>query len=149
MFYITDIVLLSEKNAEELSNIEKLCFSQPWSVNMFLGDLKSENTVYFGAYEDKILVGYIGMWDVVQSGDITNVAVHPDYRRNGIGSKLISKLIEYCENKGISEINLEVRESNNAILLYEKFGFQKVGMRKNYYKNPKEDAILMRKDILR
>lgn len=149
MFGIIDIVLLNEDYLNELVELEKKCFSDPWSSTMFLGDLQSEFTCYFGAFNGEgNLIGYAGMWLSVDGGEITNVAVHPDYRRKGIAYLLVENLIKICENNNFQYINLEVRESNcKAISLYNKFGFEKVGMRKNYYNNPKENALLMTKPL--
>ncbi len=145
MFYINYIDVLDECDISKLVELENMCFQDPWSENMFLGDLRNDNTSYLGAFiDDNILVGYIGMWEIGDTGEITNVAVHPNYRKMGIASMLLEKLIEYCRNDGFMFLNLEVRESNiPAIKLYEKFNFKKVGLRKNYYKNPTENAILM------
>ena len=147
LFGIKDVVLLCKENADKLVELENKCFTSPWSYTMFLGDLESEHTYYLGVFNDKNeLVGYIGMWDVGDTGEITNVAVHPDYRRKGIATKLVCELEKLCMEKCIEYINLEVRESNSsAISLYTKFGFERVGIRKNYYKNPTENAILMTK----
>lgn len=133
----------------KLAELENLCFDDPWSENMLLEDLKNDNTLYIGAFiDDSILVGYIGIWEIGDTGEITNVAVHPNYRKMGMASMLLEKLIEYCCNDGFRYINLEVRESNlPAINLYTKFGFEKVGLRKNYYKNPTENAVLMTKTL--
>lgn len=149
MFDIIDIFLLTEDNVEELAELEKQCFRDPWSVQMLLGDLQSEYTYYYGTYDEKgTLIGYIGMWMTVDCGEITNVAVHPDYRRKGIASALIENLMKICIVNNLDFINLEVRESNsNAISLYEKYGFKEVGLRKNYYKNPIENAVLMTKNL--
>lgn len=146
---IIDIVLLNEDYIDELVKLENKCFSDPWSPSMFLGDLKSEHTYYFGAYNKKDeLIGYIGMWNVGDTSEITNIAVHPDYRRKGIATKLVNELETLCLDIDILYINLEVRESNcKAISLYNKLGFEKVGLRKNYYKNPAENAILMTKNL--
>lgn len=133
----------------KLVELENLCFDDPWSENMLLEDLKNDNTLYIGAFiDDSILVGYIGIWEIGDTGEITNVAVHPKYRKMGIASMLLEKLIEYCLDDGFNFINLEVREGNvPAINLYSKFGFEKVGLRKNYYKNPTENAVLMTKTL--
>ncbi|MEE1043730.1 MAG: ribosomal protein S18-alanine N-acetyltransferase [Clostridia bacterium] len=133
----------------KLVELENLCFDDPWSENMLLEDLKNDNTLYIGAFiDDSILVGYIGIWEIGDTGEITNVAVHPKYRKMGIASMLLEKLIEYCLDDGFKFINLEVREGNvPAINLYSKFGFEKVGLRKNYYKNPTENAVLMTKTL--
>jgi len=147
MFGIFDIVLLSEEYVKELVELEKICFSDPWSETMFFGDLQSEHTCYFGTFNELgRLIGYAGMWMSVDGGEITNVAVHPEYRRKGIACLLIENLIKICEVNNMNFLNLEVRESNsNAISLYSKLGFEKVGLRKKYYKNPAEDAVLMTK----
>lgn len=147
MFGIIKIILLTEENISELVELEKNCFSAPWTEQMFLGDLKSEQTCYFGAFDENgDLVGYAGMWLSVDEGQITNVAVHPDYRRRGIAHSLVVNLVQVCKRKGLASITLEVRESNiNAISLYRKLGFLDVGLRKNYYKNPTENALLMTK----
>ena len=149
MFGIFDIVLLSEEYIDELVELEKICFSDPWSKVMFMGDLQSEYTCYFGAFDDYgKLIGYAGMWMSVDGGEITNVAVHPDYRRKGIASMLVDNLIQICRVNKLPSLLLEVRENNcKAISLYTKKGFKKVGMRKNYYKNPKENAVLMTKTL--
>lgn len=146
---IIDIVLLNEYHIDELVKLENKCFSDPWTVSMFLGDLKSEHTYYFGAYnKNNELIGYIGMWNVGDASEITNIAVHPDYRRKGIATELVNELETLCLDIDILYINLEVRESNcKAISLYDKLGFEKVGLRKNYYKNPTENAILMTKNL--
>lgn len=149
MFCIIDIVLLNEDYIDELVDLENRCFSEPWSATMFFSDLQSDFTCYFGSFsDDGKLIGYAGMWMSVDGGEITNVAVHPDYRRQGIASNLINNLIKICLVNNFSFINLEVRESNSsAISLYCKLGFEQVGMRKNYYKNPKENAVLMTKTL--
>ena len=149
MFDIINVIVVNEKYADKLAELEKQCFSDPWTENMFLGDLKSEHTCYFGAFdENNNLIGYAGMWISVDDGQITNVAVHPDFRRKGIAYSLVINLVQVCKHKNLESITLEVRESNdNAISLYEKLGFERVGLRKNYYKNPSENAILMTKTL--
>lgn len=146
-----DVILLNELNIDELVSLEEKCFSSPWTKNMFLGDLKSENTCYYGAFDENYnLIGYAGMWISIDDGQITNVAVHPDFRRKGIAYSLVLNLVQACKHKNLESITLEVRESNNnAISLYEKLGFERVGLRKNYYKNPSENAILMTKTLNR
>ena len=147
MFDIIDVVLLNEEYLKELVELEKICFSDPWSETMFLGDLQSDYTCYFGTFDESgVLIGYAGMWMSVDGGEITNVAVHPDHRRMGIACLLINNLMRICVVNNMKFLNLEVRESNcNAISLYSKLGFEKVGLRKNYYKNPNENAVLMTK----
>ena len=141
------IVNLTEEYIESLVGLEKLCFDEPWTKGMFMGDLLSEYTCYFAAIDDDDkVIGYVGMWISVDEGQITNVAVHPDFRRKNVATELLSRLFDICSERGLESITLEVRESNEkAINLYEKNGFSPVGMRKNYYKNPTENAVLMTK----
>lgn len=141
------IVTLTEEYIESLVELENLCFDEPWTKGMFAGDLSSEYTCYFAAIDNgNKVVGYAGMWISFDEGQITNVAVHPDLRRKNIATDLLSRLFEVCRQRGLKSITLEVRQSNEkAINLYEKNGFSPVGMRKNYYKNPAENAVLMTK----
>ncbi len=139
-----EIKILDVSFASELENIDKICMSVPWTKGMFLNELENEKTCYIGAFVDGELVGYGGMWLVCGEAQITNIAVLPEYRGRGIGNKIVEQLI--ANAKACEVISLEVREGNlNAIRLYEKNGFTKDGVRKNYYKNPTEDAILMSK----
>lgn len=143
------VIPLTEEYIDSLVNLEQVCFDHPWTKGMFLGDLKSEHTVYFTVVNDKNeVIAYAGMWIAVDEGQITNVAVHPDYRRQGIANMLLEQLYDVCVKNNLIYITLEVRESNiKAISLYKNNGFENVGLRKNYYKNPTENAILMTKEI--
>ncbi len=136
------ITEMTEKHAAELANLDKICFSVPWSENSFREEAENPLAKYFVAEEDGKLIGYLGVWCVQDEGQITNIAVLPEYRRKGIASKLLEHLV--CECKGVSQLVLEVRESNSgALALYEKYGFKRVGMRKNFYHSPTENAIIM------
>ncbi|MBQ3115297.1 MAG: ribosomal protein S18-alanine N-acetyltransferase [Clostridia bacterium] len=133
---------------EMLAEIDKACMSVPYSVSMFENELKN-NTCYLGAFYDGTLIAYGGMWFVADEGQITNIVVIESHRRRGIGKKILNEL-EFCaKEKGMSVLNLEVRETNyKAISLYEKNGFIRDGFRKNYYKSPTENAVLMSKKII-
>ena len=131
-----------ERDAKYIAEIEQYCFSTPWTEKQ----VKScdNSTVFFLAKADGKTVGYGGMYTVLDEGYITNIGVMPDYRRRGIGAKLVSKLIDYSVRNSLSFLSLEVRVSNiAAIKLYDSFGFKEVGKRKNFYSNPKEDALIM------
>lgn len=128
----------------ELAIIEKECFSTPWSEKALSDEVENSHARFLVAFCDGEISGYIGAHNIVGEVYITNVAVAKKFRRMGVGEKLIKALVDLCEKEGAEFITLEVRESNSpAIKLYEKTGFQKVGSRKNFYENPKENAILM------
>ena len=134
---------------EEVAQLEKKCFVHPWSAQSLESELANENSVFLTAVEDNRVVGYIGMNVVVDEGYIFNVAVDENYRKKGIGSALIRELVTFGKKNNLCFLTLEVRESNEAARsLYSKFGFIKVGERKNYYKDPAESAVLMTKYFL-
>lgn len=133
---------------DQITEVERVCFSLPWSKNSFERELENELAYYQCAEENGIIMGYMGMWRILDECHITNVAVLPEYRKRGIASMLISKMVEICKCSEILNMTLEVRESNlPAINLYEKFGFISVGKRPRYYLKPVEDAIIMWKKI--
>lgn len=133
---------MTMEDAKELAILDQLCFSVPWSEKSFLEEAKNPLATYFVAKEDEKIVGYGGIWNVSGEGQITNIAVHPDNRKKGIASEILKELIS--NSKSCEKIFLEVRESNNAaICLYEKYGFEKCGVRKNFYHSPQENGIIM------
>ena len=124
--------------------IENACFAHPWSRQSIEAELDNETSLFYVAVEDGQVIGYIGMSFVLDEGYIYNVAVKADCRKNGVGSALIQTLVTHCRKYNFAFLTLEVRESNApARSLYEKFGFIKVGERKNYYSDPTENAVLM------
>lgn len=125
--------------------IEKRCFSLPWTREMLVKQLYGDMQIFLAAEnESGEAVGYVGLMYVLDEGYISNVAVSPDWRRRGIGDMLIEELIIRARAKKLSFVTLEVRESNlAAIELYKKHGFTEVGVRRNYYERPTENAILM------
>lgn len=126
--------------------IETECFSHPWSKQSLEEELNNETSLFLVAKEENEVIGYIGMSIVIDEGYIFNVAVREKYRNKGVATALINELVTYGKKNNFSFITLEVRESNlPAISLYSKFGFIKAGERKDYYSNPKENAILMTK----
>ena len=129
--------------------IEKETFTDYWSYESLYEDIyKTPISYYLVASSEEEIVGYIGMWHVLDEAHILNIAVDKRYRNLGIGTILLSSLIEYSEHAGIKRMTLEVREYNeNALKLYGKFGFVKNGRRKEYYKDTKEDAIIMWKEL--
>ena len=135
---------MQESDLDEVCKIEQESFSIPWTREAMADSLKSENNVYLVAEYAGKIVGYCGRWGIVGEGQINNVAVDASYQGRGIASKMMKALIEEGSRKKLTEFTLEVRESNiAAIRLYEKTGFQKEGIRKNFYDAPKEDAVIM------
>ena len=124
---------------------EHLCFATPWSRDTFIYELESNNLArYYVALIDDQVVGYGGMWSVVNEGHITNIAVHPLHRRKGLGQTLLNTLLLYAIGASITDVTLEVRASNEAAkALYEHNGFVVEGRRKEYYSDNKEDALIM------
>lgn len=140
-----DIKPFNESHLEQVCLIEKDTFAIPWSKRELQRDtLENERSIYFVAMEETKVIGFAGMWHVVNEGHITNVAVCNEYRSQGIGTKLIEALIKIAKEKEMIGITLEVRISNIfAQQLYTKLGFKPEGFRKNYYKDTNEDAIIM------
>ncbi len=129
-------------DAAELATVDKLCFAVPWSEQSFREEAENSVARYFVAREDNKIIGYGGVWLVQGEGQISNIAVLPEYRRGKVASKILEKIIEECAEA--EQIVLEVRESNNgAIALYEGFGFEACGIRKNFYHSPIESAVVM------
>lgn len=136
------IVPMAERHLAVLAEIEKACFHAPWSESMLREEL--DKGIFLVAERDGQAVGYVGCQTVLDEGYITNVAVSPDARRQGIARALIAKLTDEARAAGLAFVTLEVRASNApAIALYEGAGFVRVGVRKNFYTAPAEDAVLM------
>jgi len=128
----------------QITQLERLCFADPWSADSFAGETQNPLAVYFVAMQENQALGYIGMHHILDEGHITNVAVHPDQRRRGVARMLAEALIVYAMENALRLLTLEVRRSNlGAIALYSGLGFVPVGMRPRYYRHPTEDAILM------
>lgn len=139
-----DIQKMNESHLGQLAKLEAECFSTPWSENALREELGNEYARFFVALCDGRVAGYIGAHNVVGEVYITNVAVFSDFRRQGIGEALIKALILQAFSENAEFITLEVRKTNvGAINLYSKMGFKEVGIRKNFYENPREDALLM------
>ena len=138
------IVNADKRHLDALVELEHQCFSVPWTRAQLTAELPDEHHEFLVAEAGESVLGYVGMMFVLDEGYISNVAVSPEHRRQGIASALIGELLRRAEELRLSFVTLEVRESNApAIALYEHFGFAPVGRRKGYYDAPKEDAILM------
>ena len=141
------IVLMDESHVAAIAKLEKLCFSDPWSEKSIATELTGKFSCWLVAMEGETLVGYVGSQSVLGESDMMNIAVHPEHRRKGVAEALVNALVAELSARGNYCLSLEVRVSNApAIALYEKLGFCQVGRRPNYYRNPKEDALILRKE---
>ena len=142
------IVPMTADHLEELEKLERICFSRPWSRKMLAEELENQCVAFLVA-EDSVsgrVLGYAGLMVVADEGYITNVAVFPEYRRQGIAAQILQVFVQFAEANRLAFLTLEVRPSNAAaIALYQGFGFEEVGRRKNYYDLPKEDALILTK----
>ncbi len=133
-----------QTDIKAVAELEKKCFSQPWSENSLKESLQNNSYDFLVAEEANKIIGYMGVTIILEEADVTNVAVDLDYRCQGVGTALIFHMLQLCRAKGVNAITLEVRSSNQAaIKLYEKMRFISVGVRKNFYEKPTEDAIIM------
>ena len=138
---------MNESHVAEVAALEKICFSMPWSENSVRSELTNPLSLWLVAEEENVVLGYIGSQAVMDEADVMNVAVVPDRRREGIAQKLVEALVAALNEKGVHALLLEVRASNEpAKALYERQGFIQVGRRPNYYRNPKEDALILKKE---
>ena len=139
------IGILKEDDIEEILELENECFVHPWPRSAFEEMLSSQNACYYAAKDENgRLLGGAALFFICDEGDITNVAVHGNYRNRGIATMLLRELIEDGRKKGIREFTLETRESNRAaIAVYEKNGFVVEGRRPGFYRDPEEDALVM------
>lgn len=139
-----EIKPMSKEHISDIAEIEKLCFSAPWTEAGIAEELDNGNAHFLVAQSREKVLGYIGVHEVCGEAYIDNIAVHPDYRRLGLGEKLLKTAQKNAFERKCEFITLEVRKSNEkAILLYKKLGYQTVGERKNFYTNPAEDAVIM------
>ena len=146
---MTEIVRLGREHISSVAQIEKLCFSDPWSESA-LETLLDGDHVCLVALVDGVVAGYVGMYFVLDEGNVINVAVHPLYRRQGLARTLLRELLTISVDLGLAVLFLEVRESNeSARALYVSEGWEYLGKRKNYYSHPIEDAVLMIKGLVK
>ena len=142
-------MMIVEMNADHVAavaELEKLCFHDPWSEKSIASELNNPLSLWLVALENDAVIGYIGSQTVLDESDMMNVAVHPNHRRKGIAGALVTELGTQLKQRGSGCLTLEVRESNEpAKAMYEKLGFMQVGLRPNYYRNPKENALILRK----
>ena len=139
-----EIVEMDAEHIEQLAELEQISFGEPWSVEGLLEELSNPTAVFRVALVDGQVAGYVGMHHIVDEGYITNNAVFPQYRRQGVATKLMKTLMKYAKDNEMSMLSLEVRPSNEAARkLYEDLGFSEEGRRKGFYRDPAEDGLIM------
>ena len=138
---------MTSAHVAQIAHLETVCFSDPWSEKAIASELNNPLSFWLVATCGEDVVGYVGSQAVLGEADMMNLAVCPEYRRTGLGSRLVQALIDGLDGLECRSLTLEVRVSNEAaIALYEKIGFVQVGKRPNYYFHPKEDALILRKE---
>lgn len=142
-----EYVLMTQAHVAQIAELERVCFSAPWSENAIAGELTNPLSLWIVAVDGQAVAGYVGSQSVLGEADMMNLAVDPAYRRQGIGNRLVNALVDALRSKDVHCLTLEVRASNHAaIALYQNLGFQQVGRRPGYYSSPREDALILRKE---
>lgn len=142
-----EFVQMGSAHVTKVAELERQCFSAPWSENAIRGELTNPLSLWIVAVDGQTVAGYVGSHSVMDEADMMNLAVAPEFRRKGIGARLVNALVEALRSNGVLRLTLEVRASNEAAHgLYNTMGFVQVGRRTNYYSNPKEDALILRKE---
>lgn len=142
------IVKMQPEHVASVAEMERQCFSDPWSEKSVASELHNPLSLWLIAEVDGVVAGYVGSQTVLDSADMMNLAVSPSFRRQGIGERLVNCLTEALKEKGVKTLLLEVRISNEpAKELYQKLGFEMVGKRPRYYEKPREDALILRKEL--
>ncbi|MCY6958823.1 ribosomal protein S18-alanine N-acetyltransferase [Clostridium brassicae] len=144
-----EISFIEEKDTSEVLNINNLCFNPPWSLESLQNEIKNKFSKYIVLKKKNKVIGYVGIWLIIDEAHITNIAVHPDYRNIGCGNILMNEIIHLCKQRNVPSITLEVRFNNTpAINLYKKFGFIEEGLRKNYYENNIDAVVMWKRNVL-
>ncbi|MBR0211471.1 MAG: ribosomal protein S18-alanine N-acetyltransferase [Oscillospiraceae bacterium] len=145
------IVPMTADHLDDVARLEQICFSRPWSRRMLAEELENQCAAFLVALEPETekVIGYAGLLVMADEGYITNVAVFPEYRRRGVAEQIIQVFCDFAQGNHLAFLTLEVRPSNApAISLYNSFGFEEVGRRKNYYDLPREDALILTRYFL-
>ena len=141
------IFQMKKDHVAQIAALEMLCFGDPWSEDSIASELDNPLSLWLVAEQDGAVCGYVGSQTVLDETDMMNIAVRPDCRRHCIAAALIDELIVRLKERGSHILRLEVRVSNApAIALYDSLGFTQLGLRKNYYRNPKENALILGKE---
>ncbi|MCY6485656.1 ribosomal protein S18-alanine N-acetyltransferase [Clostridium aestuarii] len=140
---------INENFIMDVLKINTLCFNPPWSLTTLKSEIENKFSKYIVVKQNDKVIGYAGIWIIIDEAHITSIAVHPEYRCIGAGDILIKKVIDICKLRKIPAITLEVRENNiPAINLYKKYGFSQEGLRKNYYSDNTNAILMWKKDVL-
>lgn len=143
-----EIRKMNLQDAPAVAQLEIACFSDPWSEKSIASEVDNPLSYWLVADDNGTIAGYVGSQSVLDAADMMNLAVAPAYRRKGVAQALVNALVEHLQSNGVIALLLEVRISNEpAIALYEKMGFEQVGRRPKYYHNPREDALILRKEL--
>ena len=142
-----EIRKMTAREVPQVAELEKICFSQPWSEKSVAGELDNPLALWLVAMEGDRLAGYVGSQTVMDETDMMNLAVTPQFRRQGVGEALVNALVASLKELGSRCLTLEVRDSNEAArALYGKLGLREIGRRRGYYRDPREDALILRKE---
>lgn len=150
----SDLAVIRQMRIQDIPQVmvvEHASFTVPWTSEAFTNELNNNRFACYLVLEmDGRIAGYAGMWTIVDEAHVTNVAIHPEYRGQGLGERLLAALVKQAMSLGTQKMTLEVRESNEiAQRLYRKFGFEPAGVRKGYYTDNQEDAVIMWSDLLK
>lgn len=142
-----NIVEMTADHVIQIAQLERTCFSDPWSQNSIASELENPLSYWLVAMAGNVVAGYVGSQTVLGESDMMNLAVRPEFRRNGVARELVQALVEGLKKRGSHCLTLEVRVSNGpARKLYETLGFVQIGRRPNYYQHPREDGLILRKE---
>ena len=142
-----EIRKMTDREVPQVAELEKLCFPLPWSEKSVAGELDNPLALWLVVMEGDRLAGYVGSQTVMDETDMMNLAVVPQFRRQGVGEALVNALTASLKEMGSRCLTLEVRDSNEAArALYGKLGFREIGRRRGYYRDPREDALILRKE---
>ena len=142
-----EYTIMTADHVHQVAQLERECFHDPWSENSIAGELNNPLSLWIVALHEQQVVGYVGSQTVMGEADMMNIAVSSRYRRMGIAQELVQRLVSALNDAQVHSLTLEVRASNEpAKALYGKLGFEQIGRRPNYYRNPKEDALILRKE---
>lgn len=145
-----EIMPMTEAHVSQVAALERACFADPWPEEILRSELQNSLSLWLVAVSDGVVAGYVGSQGVIDAADMMNLAVRQEFRRQGIAERLIGALEEALLRRGMRSLTLEVRPSNTAAAaLYEKLGFVQVGRRPRYYFNPVEDALILRKELVK